>query len=143
MAIERIFIPVDYSPSSERALGVAVEMARAFGAHLQVFHCFDEVAGGKAPVGSAGLDPAIRESAEEQRTAFTGPSEVAGVDLEIELNPGMFPAPAVLEAALKASPDLIVIGKHGRKGLKSALLGGVAEKVVREAACPVVIAKAQ
>lgn len=143
LAIERIFVPTDFSNHSERALDVALEMARAFGARLQLFHCFDEVEGGKAPVGSAGLDPAIRASAEERLKQLVGRFDSDGVEIDLEVHPGMFPAAAVRERARETAPDLIVLGTHGRTGLRRALLGSVAEELVREAPCPVVIVKAQ
>ena len=142
MAIERIFVPTDMSAHSERALEVGLEMARALGARLQVFHCYQEVAGAGAPVGSAGLDSKVRVEAEKQLKDLIGRLDSEGVEVELELFPGMFPENAVLEAARKTTADLIVLGTHGRTGLKHTLLGSVAEKVVREASCPVTVVKA-
>jgi len=138
MTIKRIFVPTDFSAYSERALELGLEMARAFGARLQVFHCYQEVAGAGAPVGSAGLDESVRETAEKELKALVDRYDSDGVELELDLIPGIFPGAAVLEAAQKTTADLIVIGTHGRTGLKHALLGSVAEEVVREAHCPVV-----
>jgi nucleotide-binding universal stress UspA family protein len=142
MSVQRIFIPTDFSPHSEHALEVAFEMASAFGARLQVFHCFQEVKGAQAPVGSAGLDPAIRDSAEDALNQQLKRFDSYGVDVDLDLQPGMFPATALLDAARKSTADLIVLGTHGRSGLKRVLLGSVAEEVVREATCPVVMVKA-
>ena len=54
----------------------------------------------------------------------------------------MYPSEAVLEAARKSAPDLIVLGTHGRSALDRVVLGSVAEHIVREASCPVVTVRA-
>jgi nucleotide-binding universal stress UspA family protein len=142
MPIEKIFVPIDFSDCSERAVALGLDMARAFGARLHVFHCFAEVAGGKAPVGSAGLDPAIRAEAEERLGQLVGRFDSEGVEVDLEVHPGMYPAQAVLETTRRTAPDLIVLGTHGHSGLKHTLLGSVATEVVREATCPIVTLKA-
>lgn len=144
MAIERIFVPVDFSKYSEQALALALEIAKGVGAHLEVFHCYDEVRSGKAPVGSAGLDPAIRANAEEDMKQLLArfQSKAEGVDVELNLHPGMFPKAAVLARAEETNPDLIVLGTHGHTGLMQALLGSVAEELVRKAPCPVLTVRA-
>ena len=50
---------------------------------------------------------------------------------------------AILQAASEWGADLIVIGSHGRDGLTRALLGSVAEGVMRQAPCPVLVVKAR
>jgi glycine betaine transporter len=142
MSIKRIFVPIDFSAYSERALELGLEMARALGARLQVFHCYQEVTGGRAPVGSAELDESVRDDVEKQLKALIDRFNSDGVEVELEVIPGIFPGAAVLAAARKTTADLIVIGTHGRTGLKHALLGSVAEEVVREAHCPVVTVRA-
>jgi nucleotide-binding universal stress UspA family protein len=141
MTIKRIFVPTDFSTHSEGALKLGLEMARAFGARLQVFHCYQEVAGAGAPVGSTGLDSSAPENAEKQLKELVGRFDSEGIEVDLDLVPGIFPAAAVLEAARTTTADLIVMGTHGRTGLKHALLGSVAEGVVREASCPVTTVK--
>lgn len=142
MTIERILIPIDFSSHSERALEVALELARPLGARLQVLHCFEEVPGGRAPLSSTGIDPALRADALERLKGLLADRDTGGVDVEIDVEPGMDPSAAILKAARQSSPDLIVLGTHGRRGLKRAVLGSVAEEIVREARCPVVTVKA-
>ena len=142
MAIKRIFVPTDFSAYSERAVEFALEIARAFGASLLVFHCYPEVPGGKAPAGSAGLDPAIRANAEERLKQLVERFDSEGVKVDLEAYPGLHPVEVVRKMARETAPDLIVMGTHGRTGLGRALLGSVAEEIVREASCPVVTVKA-
>lgn len=141
MSIQRILVLTDFSPCSARALETAVEMARALKAQLQVLHCYDELTGGRAPLGSAGLDPSLRDDALARVKDQVERVGVEGVDVEYEVRPGPN-ATAVLDAIRKAAPDLLVLGTHGRTGLEHVLLGSIAEKCVREAPCPVVTVKA-
>ena len=143
MAIKMIFVPTDFSSHSETALEFGLKLAKALGARLHVFHCFEELTGGKkAPVGSVGLDPTLREDAEKQLKELIGRLDSKGVEIELEVVPGMYPAKMVPAAARRTTADMIVVGTHGRTGLKHALLGSVAEAVVRDAPCPVVTVKA-
>jgi nucleotide-binding universal stress UspA family protein len=143
MPIEQIFVPIDFSDYSERAVALGLDMARAFGARLHVFHCFEELTGGKkAPVGSVGLDPAIRAKAEEDLAQLVGRFDSQGVEVDLECHPGMYPAEIVLETVEKTAPDLIVLGTHGHSGIKHALFGSLTEEIVRKARCPVVTVKA-
>jgi nucleotide-binding universal stress UspA family protein len=72
-------------------------------------------------------------------SAVDAASGGAGVEIEkkvVEEDPGE----AIISAA--ADADLIVVGSHGRTGLKAALLGSVSRHVVDHAQCPVVVVKA-
>jgi nucleotide-binding universal stress UspA family protein len=53
------------------------------------------------------------------------------------------PSAEILEAAREAKSDLIVVGTHGRTGLEHALMGSIAERVVRRAHCPVLTVRPQ
>jgi nucleotide-binding universal stress UspA family protein len=141
MAIKMILVPVDFSSHSERALKLALELAKALGARVHVFHCFQVLVGGRAPLGSTGLDPKLREDAQASLEQWVGGLEKAGVSVEAELLPRPYPSEAILDAAQKTHPDLIVMGTRGTSGLKHIFLGSVAERVVREAPCPVVTVK--
>lgn len=143
MSIERIMVLTDFSAYSDRAVETAVELARALQAHLQVLHCYGELTGGRrAPVGSAGLDPKLRDDAVARMKEQVARFRAEGVDVEYEAHPGPG-AESILGVVRKAAPDLLVLGTHGRTGLEHALLGSIAEKCVREAPCPVVTAKAR
>jgi nucleotide-binding universal stress UspA family protein len=50
--------------------------------------------------------------------------------------------PTILEVAANGGYDLVVMGTHGRTGLSALLMGSVAEKVVRQATCPVMTVRA-
>ena len=77
----------------------------------------------------------MRATAEQALRAQRDPIQVNVFHHVIEAPP----ARAILEVAEEVGADLILVGTHGRTGISRALLGSVAEKVVREAGCPVLV----
>jgi universal stress protein A len=63
------------------------------------------------------------------------------IKLESKVITEVNPAEAILDMAKTKKPDLIVMGSHGRRGIERLLMGSVAESVLREADCPVLIIK--
>jgi len=144
MNIEQILVPVDYSECSARALTLAAELAAKAGATVDVIHAWDrplyisESVVVSQPSGeSRSLIDMIREGAEAEMTTF-----LAGVKLpsSVKLTHRMLsgnPAAKILEELRRGQHQLVVLGTHGRTGLTHALLGSVAEKVVRLSPVPV------
>lgn len=127
--IGRILVPTDFSPCSLHALRHAEEMARRFGAELTLLHVSDPLSGSDLP--GAGELSGRREIDRALVLLRERDYRVRGV-----LRRG-HPADEIVQAAAAERADLIVIGTHGRTGLKHALMGSVAEGVVRKAPCPV------
>ncbi|HEY7956476.1 MAG TPA: universal stress protein [Polyangia bacterium] len=137
--IHRILVPTDFSEPSERALEVAIELARRFGARLFLFHAY------VAPsyVFPEGLEPTTPELVEQLERTMRAELELravrvrtAGVTAEVGTGVGPHDQ-EICRRARELGADLIVMGTHGRTGIRHALLGSVAEKVVRRAPCPV------
>lgn len=138
---ESILVPVDFSPQSDRAAEVALEVATAIGAEIHLLHVYG------IPVGIAGpgiYDTALpvtvmtdlRDSAAkalEERVARLG---AGGVKVSGLVREGV-PAQSIVEVAEELGAGLIVMGTRGLSGLKHVLLGSVAERTIRQAACPV------
>lgn len=137
----RILVPIDFTDVSSSALDWAIELAASLGASVTVMHTY------MIPV--VGFpDGALIPSAE----MATGLGDAAGKGLEAAVaqrrKPGGVPLEAVLREgdaweeiqrlADEIDADVIVIGTHGRHGLARALLGSVAEHVVRTAHRPVI-----
>jgi nucleotide-binding universal stress UspA family protein len=143
MTIRRILVPVDYSEGSQAALAYAATLAQELGASLDVVHVWDRPAyvSDSVLVGPSGekrpLTELIRENAEAEMKTFIArahlPAEAA---LETRLLSGN-PAGRVLEELALGNHELLVVGTHGRTGLRHLLLGSVAEKLVRLAPVPV------
>jgi nucleotide-binding universal stress UspA family protein len=115
-----LVFPTDFSACSWHAGRVAADIARRCGARVHLLHVEPPITG---PAASSRLTAAARALGE-------------GVDVTIATTVGT-PAGAICAYAHAIGADLIVMGTHGRTGLSHALLGSVAEGVVRRARCPV------
>jgi universal stress protein A len=142
---ERILVAVDFSEESRSALACAAELAARFSASLVLVHVVEPHFG---PANSESPEPPM-ESSEAADFAeakldlsalgeqMLGPCRV--VETVVRGGLAFF---EITEAAKVLNADLIVVGTHGYTGLKRALLGSTAEKVVRHAPCPVLVARA-
>jgi nucleotide-binding universal stress UspA family protein len=137
--IRTILHPTDFSGPSEFAFRLACSLARDHRARLVVLHVA-EFPANVYPEATRHEDPALRHPAlwAKLRQLRPPPPEVP---VEHRLAGGD-PPEEVLRAAGETGSDLIVMGTHGRSGLKHLLMGSVAEQVVRKAPCPVLTVKA-
>lgn len=135
--IKRILVPTDFSEPAEAALIYALGLAAKLGAKVSVVHVFDDQSG--ILVGEYVPMPAEMRSnilADLRRRL----NEVVTKLGHSELNPEVLIGPtarSIVESARDSKADLIVMGTNGRHGVAHLLLGSVAERVVRTAACPV------
>ncbi|HSL50253.1 MAG TPA: universal stress protein [Candidatus Deferrimicrobiaceae bacterium] len=119
MRLNEILFPTDFSPASEAAGRVAREMALQTGARLHVLHVVPPVTDPSLP--AEHLGQAARSLADGLRVETTLLSGWAGRN--------------IVDYARDKRIDLIVVGTHGRTGITHAILGSVAETVVRLAPC--------
>lgn len=138
--------PVDFSPGSREALHVAAGLAAVDGGELVLVHVWQPpvyVMG--ETIGLSGdVVQALVNEAESSLARWKTEAEQLGVRKVTPVF--MTGAPwHELVAAAKRDPavDLIVMGTHGRTGLRHVLLGSVAEKVVRHAPCPVLVTRSR
>ncbi len=143
MKVQSILVPVDYSECSAKALTLAAELARRFGAALDVVHVWDRPAyvSDDTIVGhgdaARSLVDMICEEATRQMEAFTAGLELPPTTRMSKRLLAGNPAAVVLRELAEGKHDLLVIGTHGRTGLSHLLLGSVAEKLVRLSPVPV------
>ncbi len=138
---KRICCPIDFSDASRAAMEVAADLARRFGADLVLLHAYP-IPGYTFPDGSVVASPKMMQDLADQAQKHL---EEWRVDAEKLVGAPRVtaekaigePAAEILEAAKDARADLIVMGTHGRTGLEHALMGSIAERVVRRAPCPV------
>lgn len=135
--INEILVPVDYSPPSVAALRLAGRIAEPMRAHLTVLHLLpiEVYAFADGPVVTpddgrlekerARLDSHVRTTLGTGSPAFDAVVGWGSPFLQI------------VDYAIERRADLIVLGTHGRTGVRHAVLGSVAEKTVRLAPCPV------
>ncbi|MBI3407810.1 MAG: universal stress protein [Planctomycetes bacterium] len=135
---QTILCPTDFSDSSEAALDVAFTLTRDYHARLIVLH----VAVPEPVVPYAEFEKIAEQSAGRRRELEDKLRRCQKPDCnaEFRLEEGD-PADAIIRVALEAPCDLIVMGTHGRTGLRRLLLGSVAEKILRGAPCPALLLK--
>ncbi|MBX3260389.1 MAG: universal stress protein [Labilithrix sp.] len=138
-----ILVPVDFGAPSRRGLELAVDLARRNGARLTLLHVFD------VPVSYAGMGLSPTEllapmwDAEQEeldRVLAKVRDEIPEVSRETARG---VPWREILAFIEQRRPDLVVMGTHGRHGVPRALLGSVAEKIVRLSPCPVLTVRAE
>lgn len=138
---KRVLAPTDFSESSEEALRQACWLAERFGAELHVLHVLTEIVPtGPDPLMMPVMPPKFYQD-DEDKARKTLESVVKcdwgnpqSVKTAVRWGSA---AEAIVDYAAEQAIDLIVISTHGRTGLSHILLGSVAERIVREAPCPV------
>ena len=140
--VRRILVPVDFSDHARLASAYAIDLAAAYGAHLDLLHVIEEIA---MPV-VYGVEPVVVQIPDVEPEARAGlelmaeDARQAGVSVKTHIYIG-HPARAIIDCAEDEGTDLIVIATHGLTGLKRFFLGSVAEKIVQRAPCPVFTVK--
>jgi len=149
MRVKQILVPVDFSTPSELALDEAATLAAQFQAQIDLLHVWElpALVGPQDVYIGAALPPTIVESvkrnAEQTIEEFAARARARGVPVrDARALPGKA-YELILEEAERGAYDLIVLGTHGRKSWSRWLLGSVAERVVRRATCPVLVARPQ
>jgi nucleotide-binding universal stress UspA family protein len=144
---KRILVPYDGSPPSHAGLREAVDLAADSGATLVVLHVVSELPllmGGEAYVNYGELAEILMKTGQGLAQEAAGIAEKDGVKCEMQVvDGGATPVcDVILDQVAAQRCDLVVMGTHGRRGLKRLTLGSDAELVVRRSAVPVLLAKA-
>src|SRR5689334_13975408 len=131
--IKKILYPTDFSPYSNQAYFHAVALAEKHHASLTVMYVY---VAGVTPLGGRGTaDKHYWQELLEQ---------IRPIDPSIPVNHILVegdPPSEIVRYAHDAGIDLIVMGTHGRTGLERLLMGSVAEKVMRDSPCSVLVVK--
>ncbi len=140
MSIRKILIAVNEQPLSVRAGELGAELARSLGGEVALIHV-----NAQSYPGDTGIPPQqlIAQAQEESKRLLAGFRERLSLPAStLEFIQTGAPAETITRAAADWRADLIVIGSHGRSGVRRALLGSVAEAVMRTAPCPVLVVRA-
>lgn len=134
--IHRILFPTDFSECAQGALPHAVRLAELHDAdvellHVLVLHATSAIEAVEPFPGEASARDALEATVREPHAAR----------VTHHVSRAIAAAPAILDYADAQDVDLIVLGSHGRRGIRRLLLGSVAEEVLREARCPVLIVR--
>jgi nucleotide-binding universal stress UspA family protein len=136
---KKILVPCDFAESSRKAGDVALEIAQSFRVPLVLVHVFQiptAIYTGIAPMPvfdyTELVEKVARSALRDEAARFQG----KGVEFETHFKIGVT-WEEIVGAAAQFDVGLIVMGTHGRRGLPRAILGSVAEKVVRLSPVPV------
>ncbi len=134
--VQRILVPVDFSEHGQ--ISIALEIARAYGAEIDIVHVIEEAV---LPT-IYGIEPfspgaaVQRDGTEQALWKLLEGEDTEGLTIRVHVQIGN-PTRRILDFAEDEGSDLIVLSSHGRTGVARILLGSVAEKVVRLADVPV------
>lgn len=143
MNIKSILVPVDFSPESEKALAYAVPFARQFGAKVTALHVVE-------PTATADFLSSFPLVIDSDKLIADCKKHLDRVVADLAIEPKFMDATLVrygrafheiTQTARSLKADLIIISTHGYSGLKHALLGSTAERVVQHAPCPVLVVR--
>jgi universal stress protein A len=146
-----VLVASDLTDNALPALAVAVDLASKYGAKLTALHVIEPLREARpwvttlAPPDVALFERFMEQEVEackkllrEQMARATEGKKLPAVETAVPRGPS---SDTIVAEAQARGADLVVVGTHARKGLKHALLGSVAERVVRFATCPVLVAR--
>lgn len=141
IALKYILVPTDFSETSDVAVKYGVALARVFNAKLYLLHVIHEGVGGEMavpalPLGLLDGMEGMQNDARDRLGQILTEQEQKELRSESVVRQGA-PDVEIIRYAKEHDIDLIVIGTRGSSGVAHLLMGGVADKVVRKAPCPV------
>jgi nucleotide-binding universal stress UspA family protein len=144
-AIHRILVPTDFSAGSRAALDLACELAQRLALPVVLMHAYAMPAY-PLPEGVVLATPEqlaeIISKTSQALHAEAARAKALGVTVDaLAIEGDAFDT--IGQVAREKACDLIVMGTHGRRGLSHALLGSVAEKLVRQGPCPVLVVRSK
>jgi len=143
LGIKSILVPTDFSAPSKKALDYAVPFAEQFGAKLTLLHVVE-------PVATPDFANSFPLMMENDKVMAACKAHLQSLVKQKAIDPKLVEKTLVrqgrsfheiVDAARTLKMDLIIISTHGYTGLKHALLGSTAERVVRHAPCPVLVVR--
>ncbi len=149
MQIRTILVPVDFSEFTRMVMDYAAFIAKNFNSRMIVLHVLQSFEISEAVNWMEAVMPVrpgvdllgqVRESAEKQLASLKAQYADLPVSIAARIEEGV-PFVEIVRVAARDDVDLIVMGSHGRTGIRHLLIGSVAEKVVRKAPCPVLCVK--
>jgi nucleotide-binding universal stress UspA family protein len=143
---KHILIPVDGSPTAQKAVEKAAGLAQAFGSRASVVYVIDPYPftglGSDFAYGQAEYLSAAEGEAKEAIAAARAALDAAGVQgVQTQVARAHAIWRGIIEVAQAQGADLIVMGSHGRRGLEKLVLGSVAQRVLTHSPLPVLIVR--
>ena len=139
MSIQKVLIAIDEDPIAARAADVGMDLARSLHAQVALLHVVDPALILAPEAGIAADELAVSARQDAARLVADFRARLQADAHALGFIPLGSPGPEIVKAAKERQADLIVIGSHGRRGITRALVGSVAEAVMRHAPCPVLV----
>ena len=146
---DKILVPVDGSATSRRGVDQAIAMAKLTGGSIRLVHVVDEPLAGlgseAALVSGKDIFGAVRDAGERVLADARASVKAAGIAVDdVLFEPsGVRLSDRMAEAAAAWGASLIVIGTHGRRGLRRLMLGSDAEQILRVSPVPVLLIRSE
>ena len=136
----KILIPTDGSEYTKNAIEAGLEIAKSCGGTVTALYVVDQTSFVNFPMDSTivSVYSLLEEEGKEAVSYVEERGLAMGVEVTAEVEEGS-PVKSIIEAS--KDHDLVVMGTLGRTGVSKLLLGSVAEKVLRHAACPVMVVR--
>jgi nucleotide-binding universal stress UspA family protein len=140
MKVKTILVPTDFSEHAERSYAQAIEFAKVFGARIHLLHVYDipDLASTYEIAFPDRIDTGIRKAARRKLESLRERATGEGIEVATHLAFGA-PERVITQHAKDEHVDLIVMGTRGLGAVKQLLLGSVAERTIRAAACSVLV----
>lgn len=146
IALKHVLVATDFSEASEAAQAYGRELARTFGASLEFLHVAPDFStsllayqGLTVDVGR--LQTQSEESAREKLQSYLSDEDRQQLRAKGTVLTSPRPADAILGYARDCNANLIVVGTHTKGTMAHLFIGSVAERVIRSAACPVLVVR--
>lgn len=144
---KRILVPIDFSENARGALELAVRLAAEQGAELTVLNVVMSPHLYTSELGMTEVGPLFMQVADELRAAsartlkeWTADVIPEAMAVSYVVRQG-YPPEEIIQAALDGRCDVVVMGAHGRTGLRGAFLGSVTNRVLRNCPVPVLVTR--
>jgi nucleotide-binding universal stress UspA family protein len=144
LSFKNILVAIDFGESSSEALEVALGLAKQYHSALTLIHTWEvpTYAYGAMDFSAMDMLTPVQQAAREQLEALIADVRKELPEAKAVLARGVA-WQEILAAIERGKPDLVVMGTHGRRGIRHALLGSVAEKIVRCSPAPVLTVRAK
>ena len=146
---KKILVPIDGSPASNLGLNEAIKLAKDQGAKLRLFHLVDEYVAVSSMDGvtldTGDLLDALRQTGKKIVAKAEAQARRHGLTPEAVMleSFGGRAADFIVQQAKKWGADLVVLGTHGRRGVKRLVMGSDAEQVIRTTPVPVLLVRSK
>jgi nucleotide-binding universal stress UspA family protein len=143
MSFKKVLIAIDGEPVAVRAAETGVDLAQALGAEVAFVHVVDASLAYSGDTGPPASELIAAAKLDAKQLVAAVRQRLSPQSSVLEFIQVGTPSEEIVKAAKEWSADLLVIGSHGRGGMQRALLGSVAETVMRRAPCPLVVVRSK